>query len=305
MGGLWAVACYFNPAGFKSRLRNYRVFRQRLEVPLVTVELSYDGSFALNPADADTLLQLRGRDVMWQKERLLNLAIAAVPPECRKIAWLDCDIVFENNDWSRQAADRLDELNLVQLFRRRVNLDQDASPENPRGGEKAAAMSEWIHGLVSREICSMPQALKTGGQTTGLAWAARRDILERHGLYDAAILGSGDRVMANAAFGFFDWGAECTAMNPRQKEHFLNWARPFHQSVAAKVGFIDSLVYHQWHGDLRDRKYKQRHAGFGVFDFDPATDLALDHDRCWKWNSQKHAMYRYVNDYFCSRREDG
>jgi hypothetical protein len=57
---VWAVTCYFNPAGYRLRLENYRVFRQRLNVPLATVELSFDGDFELRADDADALLQIRG-----------------------------------------------------------------------------------------------------------------------------------------------------------------------------------------------------------------------------------------------------
>ena len=39
---LWAITCYFNPVGYRRRLENYRMFRQRLKVPLVAVELSFD-----------------------------------------------------------------------------------------------------------------------------------------------------------------------------------------------------------------------------------------------------------------------
>jgi hypothetical protein len=54
---LWAITSYFNPAGYRTRLENYRRFRAHLTVPLVTVEASFDGRFELGPADADILVQ--------------------------------------------------------------------------------------------------------------------------------------------------------------------------------------------------------------------------------------------------------
>src|SRR5512143_3579916 len=95
---LWAITSYFNPAGYARRLANYRRFRERLAVPLVTVELSFNGRFELGRRDADVLVQLHGTSVMWQKERLLNIAVKKVPRACNKIAWLDCDIVFETDE---------------------------------------------------------------------------------------------------------------------------------------------------------------------------------------------------------------
>src|SRR5450759_1082712 len=73
--GLWAITSYFNPVGYRRRLSNFRIFRERLKVPLVVVELTYGSDFELQEQDADILIQLRGGAVLWQKERLLNLAL--------------------------------------------------------------------------------------------------------------------------------------------------------------------------------------------------------------------------------------
>jgi hypothetical protein len=80
------------------------------------VELAFDGVFELCHEDAEILVQIHGRDVMWQKERLLNLAIERVPKSCDKIAWLDCDVVFGNEDWAEQASRSLDTSALIHLF---------------------------------------------------------------------------------------------------------------------------------------------------------------------------------------------
>lgn len=88
---LWAITSYFNPVGYRRRLTNYRVFRRRLTVPLVTVELAHHGVFELERGDAEILVQLTSPDILWHKERLLNVALKALPVECRQVAWLDGD----------------------------------------------------------------------------------------------------------------------------------------------------------------------------------------------------------------------
>src|SRR5215203_6717152 len=72
---LWAITSYFNPMRYGRRLANYRLFREHLPLPLITVELSFGGQeeFDLREGEADVLIQLRGRDVLWQKERLLTV----------------------------------------------------------------------------------------------------------------------------------------------------------------------------------------------------------------------------------------
>ena len=103
---------------FRRRLSNFEIFRERLNVPLVAVELAYDFDFQLQDQDAEILIQLRGGAVLWQKERLLNLALQALPRQCRKIAWLDCDVIFGAADWAGLVSELLDRFALAQIFKR-------------------------------------------------------------------------------------------------------------------------------------------------------------------------------------------
>ena len=94
----WAIAPYYNLAGWKSRPRNYRLFRESLSIPLLTVEWHPDGAYDLGPTDADRLVQVEGGDPMWQKERLLDLALDNLPPHVKYVAWLDADVLFCDPD---------------------------------------------------------------------------------------------------------------------------------------------------------------------------------------------------------------
>ena len=117
-GPLWAVTSYYNPAGYRRRRANYQLFRERLPLPLLTVEWSPTGEFELRPGDADMLVQLSGGDVMWQKERLLNIGVGRLPAQCTHVAWVDCDLVFEREDLGDAVLAALEAAPLVQLFDR-------------------------------------------------------------------------------------------------------------------------------------------------------------------------------------------
>ncbi len=93
-GRLWAVTAYFNPCRYRTRLENFRTFRERLAVPLVAVELVYGGRPELEAGDANVLVRVEGHNVLWQKERLLNVALSLLPDRCEAVAWVDCDLVF-------------------------------------------------------------------------------------------------------------------------------------------------------------------------------------------------------------------
>lgn len=305
---LWAVTCFYNPAGFRSRLRNYRIFRERLRRPLVAVELGYGADFELEPGDAEILIQLRCPDVLWQKERLLNLAVEVAPPEAEKVAWLDCDIVFLDDDWAEKAARALDEFDLVHLFSRRINLPRGAGPEAwrkvPAGEYKRSIVDDWRRGLCAAETFAEAESQRRLGRTAGLAWGARRSVLAEHGIYDAAILGNGDRLVMGAGFGLFEPSERSTLANAAQRRHYRAWAEPFHETVRGRVGAVDQTVCHLWHGGLENRRYTARYEGLAPFEFDPRDDIALDESGCWRWASDKPEMHRYVREYFLSRRED-
>src|ERR1700675_3627404 len=120
---MWAMTSYYHPARLERRLANYKIFRANLGVPLVTVELSFGGHFELTENDADILIQISGGAVLWQKERLLNIALKSVPSSVIIIVWLDCDFVFDCLDWVAQAKAQLHTNELVQLYSDVVDLN--------------------------------------------------------------------------------------------------------------------------------------------------------------------------------------
>jgi len=302
---LWAITSYFNPSRSKTRLINYRTFKEHLRAPLVTVELSFDGRFDLHSDDANILMRICCGEVLWQKERLLNLALRALPEECDAVAWLDCDVVFAKSEWAQNTQTALTQLPFVQLFSERCNLTQGAT----RHGSDWAPVEVAAPGAAYAIATGKPVALQVpgsylvGGATTGLAWAARRSLLDRHGLYDAHILGAGDRAMVCAAIGKFEDWVNATAANKVQERHYRTWGEPFFADVAAQIGFIEGRIFHLWHGDTKHRR--KPHMEFSKFEFDPFNDLAVDASGAWRWSSHKPEMHRFVSDYLMGRREDG
>jgi hypothetical protein len=308
-GTIWAMTCYFNPVGYRRRLETYRLFRQRLTVPLATVELSFDGSFQLQPDDATVLLQVHGGDVMWQKERLLNVGLQMIPKTCDKIAWLDCDVVFTSDDWAAHASRALDELLLVHLFQERYDLPRNGTLEQLGSDAAQGAAPSMVYKILVEGVAPGELLVPHPGQkrlaSNGLAWASRREVLEAHGLYDACILGSGDRAVLCAALGTFEYCTRALLMNRRQEEHYLAWAQPYFETVRGRIGYIPGRALHLWHGEVKDRQYGARDRGLEALDFDPFSDIALDRHGCWRWSSDKRELHAFVRHYFESRNEDG
>jgi len=303
---IWAITSYFNPVGYKRRLENYRIFRQLLTVPLITAELSFSQAFELTKGDADLLIQIQGRDVMFQKERLLNVALGVLPAECEAIVWLDCDVIFGVEDWVARTLDALQAYQLVHLFEEQYDLLPTFRPDDLLSWNQPRAARSVVCEVAQWEMT--PAAFRKESPphgSEGFAWGARRELLVGHGFYDACIVGGGDSAIYWAAAGTFECAKESMRMNKRRYKHYLDWARPFHAAVERSVSWIQAPIFHLWHGDACNRQYDARHEGMEMFEFDPNADICLSEQGCWQWSSDKPDMHAYVAGYFQSRKEDG
>jgi hypothetical protein len=304
---LWAITAYFNPTGGGRRAENYRIFRKRLAAPLITVELAYDAEFELGKGDADILIKARNGDVMWQKERLLNVALKSLPATCGKVAWLDCDVVFGSDEWIAEASRRLDDTALIQLFSRAHYLPESWAP----GDFSPAAVQFSRAGVAAAAAEGIPAAIWMSGfrrrgqpPSLGLAWAARRELLDRYGFYDACIVGGGDRAMIGAASGDYVGVMEGQLMNAAQRRRYLGWAEPFHAATGSVDRHIKGDLFHLWHGSTSQRAYGERHRGFSAFAFDPGVDIAIAENGAWRWSSDKPELHAFVREYLLSRQAE-
>ena len=306
---LWAVTALFNPRHYRSRIANFRQFRLHLDVPLLAVELSFDGAFELAQSDADILIRIHGGDVMWQKERLLNLGVARLPHTCSAVALLDCDIVFERADWVTATLEALQHVPAVQPFSEAHFLARDAGLSPGQTDSAAAIQYAAAHALAKgcdpRQCLGVQPGDGRGQTTGGLAWAYRRELLERHGLYEACVVGGGDTAVTCATYGAFAAVEQRHHMNARQQRFYRRWAAGWFADVAARTESISGNILHLWHGSLIDRQARTRHEGLVPYDFDPAADYSATPEGALCWASEKPALHQYVADFFLSRREDG
>ena len=305
-GKFWAITSYFNPTDSVNRLANFKSFRRELEIPLIAVELSFGAPFQLSSDDADILIQIDDGDVMFQKEKLINVGLRHLPQDTDFVAWLDCDLIFERG-WSKKAINTLTNHPIAQLFSRFYDIPRnvghgDFSPVGPALDSLSFRLSKGATSGIVRETSP---GRTSGGFLFGLAWAARADVIATTGLYDGCVVGNGDRAVAAAAVGEFSDSRDYQQMIPARYDHYLEWARGFHQIIQGNVGCVDTTLKHLWHGDLSHRQYKSRHAEFSKFDFNPYEDITAAPDEAWRWSSDKPAMHEYLGEYFARRREDG
>ena len=339
---LWVVTTYYNPGRYRTKRANYERFAAPIRaagIPFVTIECAFgDESFELT--SGPDIIHVCGHDVMWVKERLINLAISRLPSHVTKVAWLDADILFTNPSWARKTSSLLDQWPLVQ--------------PHDRVGRMALGQLTFTGASRRSFACQLQRRSESAflgsaahGQP-GIAWAARRDIIEKHGLYDAAIIDGGDELLAHAAGGGLN--SRCvrsiTCANLRQRPllldkvlnrflripwpnwmaewylylkktppvaapdepffaHYLRWGQPFAAEVQGKMGYAPGMALHLWHGDMVNRQYAGRNAILKRHCFDPSSDLRMNKAGRWEWASTKPGLHREVKAYFTSRSEDG
>ena len=271
--------------------------------------MAHGDAFDLAAGDADVLVQLGGGDVMWQKERLLNIALAAVPAACRKVAWIDADVIFARPDWAERASRMLDQRPIAQLFARTHYMPADLPIDRfePRAAELVRPSIAYVvsHGVDPRPGLEAKGPQTLNANATGMAWAARRDLFGDLGFYDACVIGGGDRALIAAGYNVPETRVQRHSMLGRRAEHYLAWARSFAEAVAGDVGVLEDDVFHLWHGELAKRGGPVRNRVLAEFAFDPVVDITIDADGPWRWASDKRGLHDYLKAYFASRQEDG
>jgi hypothetical protein len=341
---LWCITAYFNPAHYRTRPANYARFAAPLRaagIPLLTVECAFgDDPFELPPGP--DVLQVRARDVLWQKERLINLGVSRLPPHAQKVAWLDGDILFTNPDWAVETAALLDRAVVAQPFARAMRLarGEESAPSDNLGHESFAAVWQRDRSLVRAG------SLDVHGHT-GFAWAARRDLLTQHGLYDAFITSNGDHFLAHAFAGDFTsrcmqsvrQGSRLSSISRRTRNgrfrallrsifprhmryalhnlpgvrqpnspywaHFLAWGEPVAAQVAGRIGCTSGAILHLWHGDMENRQAGVGRQLLHQQGFDPARDLQIGPSGCLEWATDQPKTRAWLAEFFDQRREDG
>lgn len=328
---LWAVTAYFNPRCYQARRVNYRCFRRHLGLPLLTVEWSTDGNFELKSNDADRLVQLQGGDLMWQKERLLGIASQHLPADCDAVLIIDADILLPAASWQERLALHLEQCAVVQPFQevrhlpplRDEQLEDSGllpslSVQTPFYLARQSFADRCLHGERASAQPTMALDLPPGQHreverltrrpSYGHAWAVRREWLDRIGIYEHCVAGSGDLAFAMAIVGRADDFCRSYPLNAPQQAHYRQWARGAAEAVGeGGLGRLDAVALHLFHGQLGKRNYRQRLTVLMQEGFDPGRDLEAAPGCPFAWASasaQTARIRSFFADYFRDRAED-
>lgn len=280
--GFHVICVVENAAAWESRYDNYAIFEEdivRKGASLWTLENQTGArEHRITVSHNDRHIQLWSSALpgeLWRKEQMINLVIQHISrqdPDWRYVAWVDADCKFEAGALEK-TVQALQIWDVVQMWSHLVDIGPNGGLIN---GVKQSFMYCYWHNVDVKNTSTY-----LIGGAPGLAWAARRDALNKLGcavsgpLLDFAILGSGDRNFACALTGQVDG-----SLDSRFHPNYLKWMRIYQENaertIKRNVGYVENSVRHLFHGDKLDRGYTSRWEILAKWQFDPETDLAKD-----------------------------
>lgn len=318
---LAAVTAYFNPCNSQSRWQNFVKFAECIHaqnIDLHVIEGIYTGNADTQPiATTVNLANLACQlctssmcisytDLLFHKERFLNILINSLPKAYDAVLWIDADIIFTNNNLQTEILTALETYPLIQPWSHCTMLNQHGQPQDWFGKGSAIKSTAWHN--FKRE-----PKFKNGSPLwshPGFAWAIRRDIFkEMQGLYEYHITGCGDSLMSMGWFGDFTSNYFYGRMNPAMSKHWLKWAVNAHRLIQGNIGCFDTEITHLYHGSIADRRYTMRWKMLATLGYDPEKHLEdPGPNLALKWSEtarqENKNLVKWVEDYIGGRKED-
>lgn len=300
---LHVVIVISNPCLYARRYVLIKEFIKRVEmeetnVLLYVVELCYKNQkFIITDKNNKRHLQLKTDTApIWHKENMINLGIQKLlPADWKAVAWIDSDLEFENTTW---AVDTLKVLNgskdVVQIFSHCVDMDIH--------GQTMLIASSFCNQYIKKipYICNSNRTIDFWHP--GYAWACTRKAYEKMGgIYEKAILGSGDNIVALCLIG-----NGVKSINPLSSDDYIKSVMEFQDKVKRlRIGYIPGVIRHYFHGSKKNRKYMDRWRILLNYGFEPSKHLTKDEQGLLIPSQEcPPDMLKLIYNYFSERNED-
>jgi hypothetical protein len=295
---LHVIAVLSNPAQFARRYILAKEFIHRMEedpnVIVYVVELAYDKQqYYITDSKNDRHLQLRANNILWHKENMINIGVKKLLPKGWKaFAWIDADVEFENLSWAK---DTLKILNgykdIVQTFSHAVDMDTDES-----------AMNIFTSFGFQYEKKQQYNKNAQNFWHPGYGWAMTRKAYERiGGLYEYAILGSGDNIMS---LSLINNGLK--GINEYSTDEYKNTINIFQTKMRTlRLGYTPGVIRHHYHGSKKKRGYNDRWKILTENNYNPLQHICYDMNGLLvPTNTCPQDILDRLKNYFYDRQED-
>ncbi|MFA5856461.1 MAG: hypothetical protein WC867_03820 [Candidatus Pacearchaeota archaeon] len=312
-GDFYGITTFFNPARYSNKLKNFRKFRKSTKkqgLKLIVVEAVFGNQkFQLKKDDAEIIIQLKATSILWQKERMINIGLSYIPNTCDKIAWLDCDILFMNDNWIKETSKLLEFYPIVQPFSESIRLKKNQKKFNFVSTPYAHRIDNdllKIHSTGYRINEFGPEIMNFDMNFyghCGYAWAARKNAI-LNGLFDRSISPNSDLFMTSI-FALNKMNDDSKRfISEKSKIHLLKWQEGIPNIIKGSIGFTSGTVLHLWHGDQNKRGFMNYKNILDKYNFDPEKDIRIGKNNLFEWSSDKKVLHKEIYEFFIKRDED-
>ena len=298
------ISCYFNPMKSPWRRKSFDIFFDGIKgYNYKIVECVIGDNKAELP---DFIEKVYTKSLLWHKETLLNNIIKSLPAKYKYIFWLDADIVFTNPNWLEESVNVMKSgANMIQPFEYCVHLQKgETKPSFLVNAYKRECSNPILrHKMLWRSFCSNNSTGLNSNKNydvhghVGLAWGIKREVYDKipGGLYDRALIGGADHIMAHAAAGHINHN--CITKTFAEDISAVNdYSNKMYEAVDGKLGFVSGDLYHIWHGDIKKRLHIKR-----VTDFLPTAMGIQNRDDNGLYITDDGIDDPYILNYFLTR----
>lgn len=296
------IACYFNPQRNEYRKKAFdKWFESIKHLNYFILEGVLEGDvpeipnhFSKNGCKESIIVPQH----LWHKETLLNKIIKQIIEEgkYKYVFWLDTDVIFDNKRWLIDACKELENYNVVQPFEYCFHLNRDEADIsrdqnigkhfiNDQPSVVARMYNIWRSFGSNVRLCpknAMSDDYDVHGHV-GFAWGARTEYLKQiGGLYDKALIGGADHIMAHAFVGQIP--CSCISKSFGDLEDIKSWSYlaegenlrilKYPNRNKPLISYVKGNLFHIWHGDIQKREYYKR-----IKEFTPLSEDIKRDDR--------------------------
>ena len=296
------IACYFNPLKSPYRKKAFSIWYESIKHLNHYILECVIGDNEPQLQEYKQIKTVYTPNMLWHKESLLNKIILDLPNKFKYVFWLDTDIIFTNKNWLIQGVEALKDNHIIQPFDFCVHLDKDeTSPSFAIDELKKMELPNAKNNKVWRSFCAnyfenqywKDENYNNHGHV-GFAWGAKREVLTQMPLYDKALIGGADHIIAHAAAGQIPHTCITKSFTDNLEE-VNEWSSQFYAIVQGKIGYVKGDLFHLWHGDLEKRQYLKR-----IQEFTPKSKNITEKDDNGLYKTNKEND-EYVTKYFAAR----
>jgi len=306
MKNIWVVSSYFNFCGSLARLKNFNIFRDNIKrygLKLLCVEFNPLSNFEIQSNDVDMLLQLSGGDIMWQKERLINIGINLLPSDTDIVIVCDADVIFTDDKFIEKLKNGLDKYSVVQCFSIVHHLSPDKNATNFDYFNVDFKDEKIFFNRIPSCIMTYNLYGNFSSGSAGYIWAFRYKTIKNVKLFEHNIIGSGDRVSASAFIGLGVVPWVTAGEDPKIYSDYLELAKN-NGINRDTVGYIDMQIYDLFHGAHSNRKYNDRHNILKNMKFNIQKHITKKPGEAFKFSENMGEAHKNeIKNYFYSRNE--